>query len=190
MFFKRQRRKRLPKVTDVSQISLTPQQVEKVQEITLSPPALLCSVDEFLQRLRQSRLLPDDEIQAAASSSTLTSSTALGEYFIAARKLTPFQVNTLLHNANDPLTLGEYVVQDFVGRGGMGTVYRAVHRRMKRTVAIKVLRRDISHADLLAKRFLRELEVAGKLCHPNIVTAYDAGEQNGISYEWHCRDVA
>ncbi len=169
-------------MTDASQTSLTPQQVEKEQEITPSPPALLCSVDEFLQRLRQSHLLPDDEIQAAASSSTSTSSRALGDYFITARKLTPFQVNTLLHNANDPLTLGEYVVQDFVGRGGMGTVYRAIHRRMKRTVAIKVLRRDISHADLLAKRFLREVEVAGKLCHPNIMTAYDAGEQNGISY--------
>ena len=153
-----------------------------MQGITPSPPALLCTVNEFLQRLRESHLLPDDEIQAAASSSTSTSSTALGDQFIAARKLTPFQVNTLLYNANDPLTLGEYVVQDLVGRGGMGTVYRAIHRRMKRTVAIKVLRRDISHADLLAKRFLREVEVAAKLCHPNIVTAYDASEQNGISY--------
>ena len=155
---------------------------ESAHEITPSPPALLCTVNEFLKRLRESRILSDDEIQAAASFSISTSSTALGDCFIAARKLTSFQVNTLLHNANDPLTLGDYVVQDFVGRGGMGTVYRAIHRRMKRTVAIKVLRRDISQADLLAKRFLREVEVAAKLCHPNIVTAYDASEQNGISY--------
>ncbi len=164
---------------DQASVSMT---AESADEFASSPPALLCTVNEFLHRLRQSRLLPDEEIKAAALSSASTSSTALGEQFIAARKLTQFQVHTLLHDANDPLTLGEYVVQDFVGRGGMGTVYRAIHRRMKRTVAIKVLRRDISHADLLAKRFLREVEVAAKLCHPNIVTAYDASEQNGISY--------
>jgi serine/threonine protein kinase len=164
---------------DQASISMTSESAEKIKS---GPPAPLCSVDEFLKRLRDSRLLPDDEITAAASSVASASSTILGDHFIAARKLTPFQVNTLLHNANDPLTLGEYVVQDFVGRGGMGTVYRAIHRRMKRTVAIKVLRRDISHADLLAKRFLREVEVAAKLCHPNIVTAYDASEQNGMSY--------
>ena len=155
---------------------------ESTEESTHSRPALLCSVDEFLKRLRESRLLPDDEIKASTSLIHAASSTELGDHFIATRKLTPFQVKALLHNASDPLTLGEYVVQDFVGRGGMGTVYRAIHRRMKRTVAIKVLRRDISHADLLAKRFLREVEVAARLCHPNIVTAYDASEHNGISY--------
>ena len=145
--------------------------------------ALPCSWAVFLQRLRGSRLLSEDEISASVSSVfPKSSSTAFGEHLVAAKKLTSFQVNALLRGSDDPLTLGEYVVQDFVGRGGMGTVYRAVHRRMKRTVALKVLRRDIAHADLLAKRFLREVEVAAKLCHPNIVTAYDAGEQNGINY--------
>mgnify|MGYP002631148418 FL=1 len=146
-------------------------------------PALPCSTDEFLQRLRGNRLLTEDEIAAAATrAGAETSSTAMGEQLVAEKKLTLFQVQTLLRGDNNPLTLGEYIVQDFVGRGGMGTVYRAIHRRMKRTVAIKVLRRDIAHADLVAKRFLREVEVAAKLCHPNIVTAYDASEQNGINY--------
>ena len=130
-----------------------------------------------------SRLLSEDEIADSVSSAAIeSSSTAFGDQLVAAKKLTSFQVNALLSGSDDPLTLGEYIVQDLVGRGGMGTVYRAVHRRMKRTVAIKVLRRDIAHADLLSQRFLREVEVAAKLCHPNVVTAYDAGEQNGISY--------
>ncbi|MEJ7591255.1 MAG: bifunctional serine/threonine-protein kinase/formylglycine-generating enzyme family protein [Planctomycetaceae bacterium] len=146
-------------------------------------PALPCSWAVFLQRLRESRLLSEEEIAAGMISvSSDSSSTAFGEHLVAAKKLTSFQVNALLRSSDDPLILGEYIVQDMVGRGGMGTVYRAVHRRMKRTVAVKVLRRDIAQADLLAKRFLREVEVAAKLCHPNIVTAYDAGEQNGISY--------
>ena len=142
-----------------------------------------CSGPVFLHRLRGSRLLSEDEIAAGVNSVSVEStSVAFGEHFVAARKLTSFQANTLLCGSDDPLTLGEYIVQDLVGRGGMGTVYRAVHRRMKRTVAIKVLRRDIAQSDLRAKRFLREVEVAAKLRHPNIVTAYDAGEQNGISY--------
>ena len=150
---------------------------------SLAATPLACSVDEFLGRLRQSRLLSEAEIAAKVSSaSSKCSSSELGEQLVACRKLTPFQAKALLEGSDVPLTLGEYIVQDFVGRGGMGTVFRALHRRMKRTVAIKVLRRDIAHADLLAKRFLREVEVAAKLCHPNIVTAYDAGEQNGISY--------
>ncbi|RLT11708.1 MAG: hypothetical protein DWI22_00640 [Planctomycetota bacterium] len=142
-----------------------------------------CTWAVFLQRLCESRLLSEDEIAVGVSSvSPESSSTAFGEYLVAAKKLTLFQVDALLRGSDDPLILGEYIVQDFVGRGGMGTVYRAVHRRMKRTVALKVLRRDIPQAELQAKRFLREVEVAAKLSHPNIVTAYDAGEQNGISY--------
>jgi len=144
---------------------------------------LPCSVDEFLSRLRKSRLLSEEEIAATANSAAFErSSCELGEQFVAGKKLTPFQAKTLLDGSDEPLTLGDYIVQDFVGRGGMGTVFRAIHRRMKRTVAIKVLRRDTANADVMAKRFLREVEVAAKLNHPNIVTAYDAGEQNGFSY--------
>lgn len=146
-------------------------------------PDLSCTSDEFLRRLRQSRLVPEPEIVAVLDESPPdASSSELTSKFIAAGRLTSFQANALLGGGDVPLTLGEYIIYDCVGRGGMGTVYRAMHRRMKRTVAIKVLRQDIAHAELLSKRFLREVEVAARLCHPNIVTAYDAGEQDGISY--------
>ncbi len=147
-----------------------------------SPPQT-CTVEEFLTRLRDSRLLSDSEMNSLAGSvAGEQSSSAIGAKLLDARKLTSFQVTALLEGSGEPLVLGEYVVQELVGRGGMGTVYRAVHRRMKRTVALKVLRRDIPHAEILAKRFLREVEVAARLCHPNVVTAYDAGEQNGMSF--------
>lgn len=143
----------------------------------------VCTLDEFLLRLRGSRLLTESDVDSLKSSiATDDSARSLGMKLVDDRKLTSFQVTTLLEETGDPLILGEYVIQDLVGRGGMGTVYRAIHRRMKRAVALKVLRRDIPHADVLAKRFLREVEVAAKLCHPNIVTAYDAGEQNGVSF--------
>lgn len=71
-----------------------------------------------------------------------------------------------------------YRVVGGLGKGGMGIVYKAEHRVMKRLVALKVIgTRFIADANAVA-RFRREVEAAAKLSHPNIVTAYDA-EQAG-----------
>ena len=79
-----------------------------------------------------------------------------------------------------PERIGDYDLQDMIGRGGMGAVYRAVHRRMDRTVALKVLRPEISRDPVLKQRFEREVRAAAKLSHPNIVAAYDAREEDGL----------
>jgi serine/threonine protein kinase len=79
-----------------------------------------------------------------------------------------------------PERIGDYELQDVIGRGGMGAVYRAVHRRMDRTVALKVLRPEISRDPVLKQRFEREVRAAAKLSHPNIVAAYDAREEDGL----------
>jgi serine/threonine protein kinase len=78
--------------------------------------------------------------------------------------------------------LGPYEVTAKLGEGGMGAVYKAVHPKLKRTVAIKVLpaRRMKNAASIL--RFEREMEAIGALNHPNIVTAHDAGEDAGMHY--------
>ena len=142
-----------------------------------------CSLETFLERLHASRLIPESELASIRTlSKNHLSPESLAERLIQDNFLTSWQTHVLMFNTGDPLTLGEYVLQETVGSGGMGTVYRAIHRRMKRPAAIKVLRRDLSHSADLAKRFLREVEVAARLCHPNIVTAYDAGEQGGISF--------
>ena len=70
--------------------------------------------------------------------------------------------------------LGDYRLQTRLGQGGMGTVFRAQHRRLGRTVALKVLR-DSS----LASRFLNEARIQAGLQHPNIATLYDYFEANG-----------
>ncbi|MHC4878245.1 MAG: protein kinase domain-containing protein, partial [Planctomycetota bacterium] len=82
--------------------------------------------------------------------------------------------------ADMPEQIGDYDLQDVIGRGGMGAVYRAVHRRMDRTVALKVLRPEISRDPVLMQRFEREVRAAAKLSHPNIVAAYDAREEDGL----------
>lgn len=90
--------------------------------------------------------------------------------------LNDFQAKVLLDNENIPLAIGEYVVDGLLGRGGMGFVLKARHRRMKRDVAIKFLRKELTSSEAMRKRFEREVEAAARLNHQNIVTAYDAGE--------------
>jgi serine/threonine protein kinase len=81
-----------------------------------------------------------------------------------------------------PERLGDYRIVSRLGSGGMGTVYRAVHERMGREVAVKLLRPEIQRNPLLLQRFDREVRAAAKLSHPNIVAALDAREHDGLHF--------
>jgi len=81
-----------------------------------------------------------------------------------------------------PERLGDYRLLEILGQGGMGTVYRAVHERMGRAVAVKVLRAEIRGNAALLQRFEREVRTAARLIHPNIVTALDARMQDGLPF--------
>ena len=72
-------------------------------------------------------------------------------------------------------------VEDELGRGGMAVVYRAQDLKYMRSVAIKVLRPELT-ACLGAERFLREIQIAAKLSHPNIVPVFDSGQAGGLLY--------
>jgi serine/threonine-protein kinase len=75
-----------------------------------------------------------------------------------------------------------YELDTEIGRGGMGVVYRAKDRRLKRTVAIKVLPPELAFRSEIKTRFLREAETAAQLNHPNIVDIYAVDEAEGIVY--------
>jgi eukaryotic-like serine/threonine-protein kinase len=85
-----------------------------------------------------------------------------------------------------PGMLGRYRVLKELGRGAMGLVYLGKDPTIQRFVAIKTMQLDrIDHDDKLQEvkaRFFREAESAGRLSHPNIVTIYDAGEENDLGY--------
>jgi serine/threonine protein kinase len=75
-----------------------------------------------------------------------------------------------------------YELDDEIGRGGMGVVYRAKDRRLKRTVAIKVLPPELAFRSDIRSRFLREAETAAQLGHPNIVPIYSVDEAEGLVF--------
>ncbi len=78
--------------------------------------------------------------------------------------------------------VGPYIVKEEIGSGAMGAVYRAVHTKLKRTVALKLLSNSLNTNDRQLARFHREMEAIGRLDHPNIVRATDAGEYKNIHY--------
>src|ERR687886_1641602 len=75
-----------------------------------------------------------------------------------------------------------YALDREVGRGGMGIVYCAKDKRLKRTVAIKLLPPELSFRSEIRTRFLREAETAAQLNHPNIVPIYTVDERDGLVY--------
>lgn len=77
---------------------------------------------------------------------------------------------------------GRYEIQELIGTGGMSDVYRARCNKLNRNVAVKVLKQEFSENRDFVAKFRREAEAAANLMHPNIVTVYDVGEDNGISY--------
>ncbi len=87
--------------------------------------------------------------------------------------------------SSDPLIgqqLGQYTVIGQIGKGGMASVYQATQASMKRTVAIKVLPRSLTHEEKFLERFYREVEIVAALQHPHILPVYDFGEFEGLPY--------
>jgi len=85
-----------------------------------------------------------------------------------------------------PQTIGRYKVQESIGFGAMGAVYKAFDPLIKRTLAIKTIRLDIPRQSPQYKsfieRFYHEARISGTLSHPNIVTLFDIGEEGGVPY--------
>jgi serine/threonine protein kinase len=87
--------------------------------------------------------------------------------------------------AMDPLigrSLGPYDLVGRLGAGGMGTVYRAVHRLLDQPRALKVLPAHLAADETFVERFQREARTAARLRHPHIVMIYDVGEHDGAYY--------
>ncbi len=81
-----------------------------------------------------------------------------------------------------PENIRDYQLQHIVGVGGMGTVYRAWHVPLRRNVALKLLSAAHAHSEHGVGHFLREMAAVGRLNHPHIIRALDAGVCDGVHY--------
>ena len=79
-------------------------------------------------------------------------------------------------------SVGGYTDLELIARGGMGEIYKARHPTLNRAVAIKILSIYFKDDSAFNQRFAREAELMAHLRHPNIITIYDYGEQNGLPY--------
>ena len=144
------------------------------------------SVDEFIARLNDSGLMTSDEVGAWVETLPADKRPAdvhqLAQELIRQKKLTAYQAQTVYQGKGKSLILGNYVVLDKLGQGGMGMVLKAEHRRMKRVVAVKVISPEAVKTPDALKRFHREVEAAARLTHPNIVAAFDADEVKGTHF--------
>jgi len=135
---------------------------------------------EFVANLRDSGVLAAEDLDAAIVQSQELGSGGdaepIAKRLVSDAKLTPYQLAAICERRFDLLRIGAYQVFDRLGEGGMGTVYKARHERMKRLVAIKVLARSVAESEAFLQRFQREVETVARLSHPNIVMAFDAGE--------------
>jgi predicted Ser/Thr protein kinase len=79
-------------------------------------------------------------------------------------------------------TLKQYKIEDTLGKGGMGVVYRAQDTRLDRPVALKVLSPEFTADEDRRRRFLQEARTAGSLSHPAIAQIYDVDEVDGVTF--------
>lgn len=174
-----------PDATQVSSVTMQPTEPSDVS-IPSQPKVSGPTREQFVKTLLASGLIDavewmrlQAEIPAIANASDGAS---LARALIQRGALTKFQASVLYQGKSKGLVFGEYAVLDRLGAGGMGQVYKAQHRSMDRIVALKVLSKEAMKSPEAIKRFQREAKAAAKLIHPHIVTAFDAGQQEGVHF--------
>ena len=144
------------------------------------------TVRQFVRNLDESGLMAAEEAEALIESLPPEEKPASGEdlakLLYRRKRLTRFQAQAVYQGKTKGLVVGNYVILDKLGQGGMGYVYKAEHRRMGRQVALKVLPSAMARSKDAVARFQREVRAAAQLNHPNIVTAYDADEAEGVHF--------
>jgi serine/threonine protein kinase len=143
-------------------------------------------VDGFIDTLMRTRLLADAELRAVCArlfpAGASRSVELLAAELVRVGKLTSYQAAAIRQGKTKGLLIGDYIVLDKIGSGGMGLVLKARHRQRSRIVALKLLPPSISRDRAAVIRFRREASAVAKLRHPNIVAAIDSGETHGLLF--------
>lgn len=136
--------------------------------------------DTLLESMRELAAIESQEKSVTADSPSVI------QRAIAAARVLPSPPTLLPAPLGKPAQIGAYELLQSLGRGGMGQVFLARHTSLDKQVAVKLLFPRPGHAGLdtenLISRFQREMRAAGRLNHPTIVSATDAGQENGTHY--------
>ena len=129
-------------------------------------------------------MIPSTEVKKANTSPTLA--TGDDKPQPAAFSVTSFSIlaqqSLRQPSGNTPLTIGKFVLEQYLGAGGFGTVFLARDTLLQRYVAVKIPHaRVLEHASL-RERFLREGQAAAQLNHPHLLQVFEAGEDRGLLY--------
>ena len=146
---------------------------------------------KFRESALASKLVTEDQLQLAIAKvmdsprSKLAHPNQISDKRIASKLvemkvISAYQADQL-RSGRSKLTLGPYIIVDWIGQGGMGQVFKAVHKMLGRECAVKVLPLHKTTPDAI-ENFRREIRAQAKLDHPNLVRAYDAGEDGNVHY--------
>src|SRR5262249_20676872 len=120
------------------------------------------SLEETIRRVTTSGLMSKDDIMAVVAALPADKQPADGEALaklvVREKKLTAYQAQQTYAGKGKSLVLGNYVILDKIGAGGMGQVFKARHKRMNRLVAVKLLPPEVNKDEAIIKRFHREVE--------------------------------
>jgi serine/threonine protein kinase len=147
----------------------------------------LASAEAFVDLLRRSGLVEPERLDSLledlrASQKWSDEPAGLAKTLVERGVLTSFQADQLLAGRWKGFFIGKYKILQRLGSGGMGTVFLAEHRLMKRLVAIKVLPRSRSADSSALERFYRETKAIAALDHPNVVRAYDLDQEGDLHF--------
>jgi serine/threonine-protein kinase len=140
------------------------------------------SVSDLVDVLREHQLLEPAQLREVTHGllPETAEAPALIDKLLQRGWLTPYQAEHLLRGEPRELVLGPYRLLAPLGEGGMGQVFKAVHQRLGRVVALKIIRTErVSQHPEAVPRFQREARAAAQLSHPNVVILYDADQLDG-----------
>ncbi len=141
----------------------------------------LASYREFARTLIEIGLIEPAELGKIAVQSA-RGVLELSRALVQAGKLTSYQAAAVYQKKSRGLLIGNYLILDKVGQGGMGMVFKARHRKLGRLGALKILPPSFARDRDAVMRFRREFEAAGRLKHINLVAAFEADEDRGVHF--------
>lgn len=143
------------------------------------------SISDFIDRLSQSGILSSEELNDVSATINMdedADARRFAQELVEKRMLTDWQTRVLCGSEDGELSIGEYLILEHIGDGGMGRVYKARSRDTGKIVALKLLNPQSAADESAVRRFRREIETASRLKHPNIVATIGSGEEQGHQY--------